>query len=210
MDDFQYAGEPVQSAPQAQKARAEDRLVRAQCVHPVRTAGGSVLVRRIQIAQQGAQGVGEDFCAEVLLQCQVIQACDRFQTQSVLDSFERFFDPPALVIERAERRSRIALAIEQRGHQHTHTTARRDIADRAHGRRRTRQFVPVCPVPPVSPLARLAAAGKGGDAAPVTCIDAHAELNAALGDRRDHRVADKAAIEQQQIGMRLQHIEGFE
>ena len=63
VDHFQHTGEAVQTAPDAQKARAEDRLECAQCIHPVRTAGMSVAVRRIEIAEQCAQVVGEDFFA---------------------------------------------------------------------------------------------------------------------------------------------------
>lgn len=139
MDHFQHTGEAVRTAPDAQKhaprmglrvPSAYTRLGRLACL----SCGASRSLSNVH-------RLSEDFRAEVLLQCQVIEACEGFLPQSVLESFERFLDRPALVIERAERCSRITPAIEQRGHQHTHATARSDFADQAHGRRRTRQFI---------------------------------------------------------------------
>jgi hypothetical protein len=123
VDHCKNRGETLQAARDTQKALAEDRLECAQRVEPVRTTVQCLLTRHIQIAEQGAQVVSEDLCTEVLLQGEIVQSGDGLQAQPVLQAFERFLHAPALMIERPECRSAVALGIEQGSHQHTHAAA---------------------------------------------------------------------------------------
>jgi hypothetical protein len=141
VDDGNYIGESVHAALNAQKAPAENGLECAQRVEPVRTTGEVLCAWRVQLAEQCAQIVCDSLCAEVLLQRQVIQPCDSLKPQPVLQAFECFLDAPAAMIERAESSRRIALAVQQRAHQHTHPAAGCDIPDQAHGGGQALQFI---------------------------------------------------------------------
>lgn len=213
VDERQRRGEAVQTVTHAQKTRAEDGLECIPRVHPVRMTETFIPVQIVKVTEQCAQVIGKDLCAQVLLQCQVIEAGYGLQSQTVLEAFERLLDALALVIERAKARGGVTLVIEQRSHQHPHATAGRDVPYQAYGARCARQCV-VTGILLAGRLQRhdrfgLTTAGKCGDAVPVTCIDTHAERNFALHERGYHGVADIAAIEQQ-IGARLQYVQRFE
>src|SRR5215469_9632772 len=102
----------------------------------------------------------------------------------MFQTFERLLDTPALMVERAELTGPIALAVQQRSHQHTAPPVWRDVADKPYTGWRAREFV----VPRVALIRRrqyhhalgLGAAGKGSDTLPVAGIDTHAERDVAL------------------------------
>jgi hypothetical protein len=200
---------------QLQQTSGQDRLERARGIGAIGSlCGGCLVDRQRRRCEHALQVVGEDLGSEVLLERQVRQAGGRFQSQSVLDAFEGFLHAPALMIERAELRRGIALGIEQRGHQDAHVSSGRPVTDQAHARR--------CAVDLIGGRIggagcceshegfAMAAAQELPNAVPSGGIHTHAEVAPGLAQGRGHGVAWQAAIEHEQVVVRLHRVERLE
>lgn len=128
-----------------------------------------------------------------------------FEIEAVLETFERFLDAPALVIELAEAVGWKAFVVEQIGHQHAMLAIGQDVTNQAHALRLARALVLqrillVRRTQHDEALdgARAHELAHAGVAA-VVSVDAHAKFDGALVQYGDQPTGGIAAIKQQQV-----------
>ena len=151
---------------------------------------------------QCLQVVADDLGGDILDHGLLGQSGDVLEIETVLDSFERLLNAPALVVEFAETACREKLLVEQVGHQDALCAVGRDVTDQTHTLRRAWALV-VERVLLVrrgqhdDPFARirtqeLAHAGEAG-----VGVDAHAELDVTMVQHCHQPAAGIATIKQQ-------------
>jgi len=129
-DGVEHGLQLVSGMFEREKATGEDRLEGALGVGSIGAGRG---VGRLGFgAEQLAEVVGQHLGGEVLLKGEIGEPAGRLEAQAMLDPLEGLLAPPAAVIERPELLGRIALGVEQIGHQHADVAAGGDVANQAH------------------------------------------------------------------------------